>query len=357
MTRFQSKLVDRLNPYVPGEQRHGSTVTKLNTNENPYPPSPAVMQAVASVSGDELRRYPDPEAVALRNALAEYEGVSVDEVYVSNGSDETLGLAFMAFFTGKNPLQFPDISYSFYPVYCDLFSIQPDPVALGADFSLSLDAFSAEAGGIIFPNPNAPTGMAVSLEAIESLLQRYTEGVVIVDEAYADFGAESAIALIHRYPNLMVTRTFSKGRSLAGMRVGAAYAQAHLINALAAVKNSFNSYPLDAVAQAAAIASIEDETYYQQTTARIVATRDRLTDALSARGFTVLPSAANFIFASPGLNGPSAASLFASLNDADVLVRYWNKPAIDNWLRISIGTDEEVDRLLNTIDAASSVAS
>ncbi len=357
MTRFQSKLVDRLNPYVPGEQRHGNSVTKLNTNENPYPPSPAVLQAITAVTGDDLRRYPDPEAIALRKALADYEGVSVDEVYVSNGSDETLGLAFMAFFTGKKPLQFPDISYSFYPVYCDLFSIEPDPVALGEDFSLSLDAFSSDAGGIIFPNPNAPTGMAVSLDAIESLLQRYTEGVVIIDEAYADFGAESAIALVKRYPNLMVTRTFSKGRSLAGMRVGAAFAQAHLINALAAVKNSFNSYPLDAIAQAAAVASIQDETYYQQTTLRIIDTRVRLTEALAERGFSVLPSAANFIFASPGPTSPSAASLFKTLNEADVLVRYWNKPAIENWLRISIGTDEEVDRLLDTIDQAASVAS
>ena len=219
MTRFQSKLVDRLNPYVPGEQRQGVDVVKMNTNENPYPPSPRVMQAIAGVSGDELRRYPDPEAFALCSALADYEGVAPNQVYVANGSDETLGLAFMAFFTDKAALQFPEVSYSFYPVYCKLFDIEPNPIALNADFSLDLEKFTSAAGGICFPNPNAPTGMAVSKKAIEALLKRYTQGVVLVDEAYADFGAESAIELIDQYPNLLVTRTLSKVRSLAGMRI------------------------------------------------------------------------------------------------------------------------------------------
>lgn len=350
MTRFQSKLVDRLSPYVPGEQRQGADVVKLNTNENPYPPSSHVMQAIASVSGDELRRYPDPEASALCSALADYEGVKPNQVYVANGSDETLGLAFMAFFTDKAALQFPEVSYSFYPVYCKLFNIEPNPIALNADFSINLDGFTNSAGGICFPNPNAPTGMAVSKKDIESLLNRYTEGVVLVDEAYADFGAESVISLIDHYPNLLVTRTFSKVRSLAGMRIGAAFGSADLISAIAAVKNSFNSYPLDAVAQGAAVASIADDDYYQSCKQKIISTRVQLTDALRARGFHVLDSAANFLFVSPVKTPISAATLFDGLNERNVLVRYWPKDPIKDWLRISIGTDEEVSRLLEAID-------
>ena len=352
MSSYQSPLVNRLHPYVPGEQRHGEGVTKLNTNENPYPPSPSVMQAIASVTGDDLRLYPDPEATKLRQALADHEGVLADQVYVSNGSDETLGLAFMAFFTGKSALQFPNISYSFYPVYCDLFAIEQKVVAVRKDLSLDLEQFSLDAGGICFPNPNAPTGMAVTLADIESLLQRYTTGVVLIDEAYADFGAESAIQLIDRYPNLLVTRTFSKGRSLAGMRIGAAFANAELIKALAAVKNSFNSYPLDALAQVAAVASITDNDYYESCIKKIITTRDRLTDSLKTRGFDVLPSAANFIFASPVNTPLNASELFAYLNKHDVLVRYWPKDPIGDWLRISIGTDAQTERLLDAMDQA-----
>lgn len=350
MTRFQSKLVNRLSPYVPGEQRHGVDVVKLNTNENPYPPSPKVMQAIASISGDELRRYPDPEASAVCKALADYEGVAPNQVYVSNGSDETLGLAFMAFFTDKAALQYPNVSYSFYPVYCKLFDIQANPIPLKKDFSMDLDAFTDDAGGICFPNPNAPTGMAVSKADIEKLLNRYTNGVVLVDEAYADFGAESAIGLINQYPNLLVTRTFSKVRSLAGMRIGAAFGSEEIISAIASVKNSFNSYPLDVVAQAAAVASIEDDAYYQKCKQRIISTRQQLTDALKARGFDVLSSAANFIFVSPVNASIDASTLFDGLNKHNVLVRYWPKEPINDWLRISIGTDEEVTRLLDAID-------
>ena len=352
MSTFQSSLVNRLHPYVPGEQRHGDGVIKLNTNENPYPPSPEVMQAIATISGDDLRRYPDPEASKLRQALADHEGVLPSQVYVSNGSDETLGLAFMAFFTDKAPLQFPNVSYSFYPVYCDLFAIEHNPIEVNKDLSLELKNFSTDAGGICFPNPNAPTGMAVTLAEIKALLERYTSGVVLIDEAYADFGAESAIQLINQYPNLLVTRTFSKGRSLAGMRIGAAFANAELISALAAVKNSFNSYPLDAVAQAAAVASIADDEYYQSCKRKILATRSRLTESLESRGFLVLPSEANFLFASPNKNSFSAGEIFTFLNKHDVLVRHWPKEPINDWLRISIGTDTETDRLLEVIDLA-----
>lgn len=352
MSRFQSPLVSRLHPYVPGEQRNGQDVVKLNTNENPYPPSPAVMQAIASLPGDDLRRYPDPEATVVRQALADSEGVSSDQVYVSNGSDETLALAFMAFFTDKPPLQFPSVSYSFYPVYCDLFAIEPEPIAMNADLSLDLTKFTADAGGVCFPNPNAPTGMAVTLADIKMLLKRYTTGVVLIDEAYAGFGAESAIQLIDQYPNLLVTRTFSKGRSLAGLRIGAAFANAELITALAAVKNSFNSYPLDAVAQTAAVASIRDKDYYQLCKEKIIATRVRLKNSLVTRGFSVLPSDANFVFASPVDTPLSASEMYEFLNKHEVLVRYWSKKPISDWLRISVGTDAEVDRLLEVIDMA-----
>jgi len=352
MTPFQSKLVNRLSPYVPGEQRHGSDVVKLNTNENPYPPSPRVMQAIAGVSGDDLRRYPDPEARVLCQALADYENVAANQVYVANGSDETLALAFMAFFTDKAALQFPAVSYSFYPVYCKLFDIEPRTIPLNDNFSLNLDAFTTEAGGICFPNPNAPTGMAVSRKDIEKLLNRYTEGVVLIDEAYADFGAQSAIGLIDQYPNLLVTRTFSKVRSLAGMRVGAAFGSAELISSIAAVKNSFNSYPLDVLAQAAAVASIADDEYYQSCKKKIISTRQQLTDELKNRGFDVLDSAANFIFVSPARTSIDAATLFNDLNQQNVLVRYWPTEPIKDWLRISIGTDEETSRLLNAIDQA-----
>ncbi len=350
MTSFQSKLVSRLSPYVPGEQRHGADVVKLNTNENPYPPSPQVMQAIANIEGDDLRRYPDPEASALCKALADYEGVESNQVYVANGSDETLGLAFMAFFTDKAALQFPNISYSFYPVYCKLFDIQASPVALNPDFSLDVNAFTDDAGGICFPNPNAPTGLSLPLTDIEQLLQRYTQGVVLVDEAYSDFGAESAISLIDKYPNLLVTRTFSKGRSLAGMRVGAAFGNVELIRATAAVKNSFNSYPLDAVAQSAAIASLADEAYFQNCKQKIIHTRNTLANALQSRGFTVLDSSANFIFVSPKSVPIDAKTLYEGLNNLNVLVRYWPKDPIQDWLRISIGTDEEITLLLNAID-------
>jgi len=350
MTRFQSKLVNRLSPYVPGEQRHGNDVVKLNTNENPYPPSSQVMQAIASVGGDDLRRYPDPEATALCHALADYENVASNQVYVANGSDETLALAFMAFFTDKAALQFPAVSYSFYPVYCKLFDIEPKTIALNDDFSLNLDAFTTDAGGICFPNPNAPTGMAVSRKDIEKLLNQYTEGVVLIDEAYADFGAESAIGLIDQYPNLLVTRTFSKVRSLAGMRIGAAFGSAELISAIASVKNSFNSYPLDALAQAAGVASIADDEYYQSCKKKIINTRQQLTEALKSRGFDVLDSAANFIFVSPTRASIDAATLFDELNKKNILVRYWPTDPIADWLRISIGTDDEITRLLNAID-------
>lgn len=348
MNQFWTETVRRLSPYVPGEQRHGDDIVKLNTNENPWPPSAKVLAAIAAIDGDALRRYPDPESIELCTALAKYHGLELEQVFVGNGSDEILALAFHAYFTGGQGLQYPAISYSFYPVYCDLYGIEKRPVELSDQYSLNLDKFRVNDGGIVFPNPNAPTARAVSRASIESLLKRHTQQVVLVDEAYADFGAESVIPLINDYPNLLVCHTFSKGRSLAGLRLGVAYGDAGLIEGLRRVKNSFNSYPVDALAQQAGIASIQDDDHYQQTVAKIVATREWLVGELEQRQFSVLPSAANFVFVSPS---GSALELFNILNEAGILVRYWPGSPIDQWLRISIGTDAEMQQLLDVIDA------
>ena len=348
MTRYWTELARRLTPYVPGEQRSGANIVKLNTNENPYPPSPAVLSAISQVSADAIRRYPDPDATALRESLATYHGLRPEQVFVGNGSDEILAMAFMAFFTGDKPLQFPDISYSFYPVYCDLLDITPATVALDNNYQLNLDSFDSDGGGIIFPNPNAPTAVDVKLTEIQKLLSTASEQVVLVDEAYADFGANSAVELIDNYPNLLVSRTFSKGRSMAGLRLGVALGDANLIAALRCVKDSFNSYPVDAIAQAAGIASLNDEHYYQQTVRQIIQTRTETVEQLRKRNWQVLPSSANFVFASPA--DDSASDIFDHLSNEGILVRYWNTDRLSRWLRISIGTDDEMTQLFAVLD-------
>ncbi len=357
-TKFSSALVERLSPYVPGEQRGGDNIVKLNTNENPYPPSPQVLRAIATVDGHALRRYPDPESLTLRKSLAEYHQLEVDEVFVGNGSDEILALAFMAFFTrkpsGAAALQFPELSYSFYPVYCDLLNIKSQMLPLNSDFSINMNAFDNNGGGIVFPNPNAPTSLAESAESIEALLKRVPDTLVLIDEAYVDFGAQSMVGFINQYPNLVVTQTFSKSRSLAGMRLGVAYANSSLIEAFSKVKNSFNSYPVDALAQQAGVASIQDQDYYLQTMEKIIATRKKTTDELKLRGFRVLDSAANFLFASPTKH--NAAALFNYLNENNVLVRYWQSDLLKHWLRISIGTEEDMQLMLALIDEADEAA-
>lgn len=353
MSSLWTDTITRLTPYIPGEQRDGVDIVKLNTNENPYPPSPCVMQAVANVSGHQLRRYPDPESVELRQVLAEYHGLNLNEVFVGNGSDEILALAFLAYFTNGRALQYPDISYSFYPVYCDLYGIRAETIELEPDYSINLERFKPNAGGIVFPNPNAPTAMDVSYDSIGQLLTKHTDQVLLVDEAYADFGAQSVVPLIKQHPNLLVSHTFSKGRSLAGMRLGVAFGHKDLIEGLQRVKNSFNSYPVDALAQVAGIASIRDDSYYQSTLRSIIRTRHSTVVALQSRGFYVLPSCANFLFVRPPANpaNDSARVIFEKLGDAGVLVRYWPKPRLDQWLRISIGTDEEMQKLMNSLDA------
>lgn len=346
MSSFWSPLVHSLDPYIPGEQPKVDGLIKLNTNENPYPPAPGVAQLLRQPeTAERLRRYPDPNSQSLKDAITEHFGLKPGQVFVGNGSDDVLAMVFMGLLKQTRPILFPDITYSFYPVYCQLFGIEYRNIPLADDFSLSLDAYAGENGGIIFANPNAPTGLALSLAQLEALLQRNTDSVVVVDEAYVDFGAESALALIDRYPNLLVVQTLSKSRSLAGMRLGFAAGQAHLIEALSRVKNSFNPYPIDRIAEAVGCAAIRDVGYFESCCQRIMATREATTEALGGLGFEVLPSKTNFVFARPPAR-LAAPELVDRLRQDDVLIRHFDKPRINGFVRISIGTDAQMDRLL-----------
>lgn len=347
MSKYWSELTRGLVPYVPGEQPKVQDLIKLNTNENPYPPSPAVVEAINSFDKGQLRLYPDPNSDLLKQALADYHSVAKNQVFVGNGSDEVLALAFMAFFKQAKPILFPDISYSFYPVYCNLFDIECQQPVLNDAFEIELDDYSNDNGGIIFPNPNAPTGRVIGLDKLRKLLQTNTESVVIVDEAYIDFGGETAIALVDQFPNLLVVQTFSKSRSLAGSRVGFAIGDADLIEGLERVKNSFNSYPLDMLAVTAAVAALEDKQYFEQTRQQIIASRDWLDAELKQLGFELLPSAANFVFACHPAH--DAAQLFDQLRDRKILVRYFSSARIDQYLRITIGTQQECEALVTAL--------
>lgn len=347
MKAFWSSRIRDMVPYTPGEQPKGRTFIKLNTNENPYPPSPLVLEAIRRTAGEELRLYPDPEASALRETLAAYHGVAPEQVFVGNGSDEVLAFCFQAFFGSEKPICFPDISYSFYPVYAALFDVPFREVSLREDFTLSVEDFLGGNGGVVLSNPNAPTGIALPLGEIERLAAGNPSVVVVIDEAYVDFGADSALALLSRYPNLLVVRTMSKSRSLAGMRVGYALGSPDLIAALNCVKNSFNSYTLDRLALAAAQASVEDEGYFEETRQKIMATRMRTAEALEKIGFRVCPSQANFLFVSHPKR--SGKELLDGLRARDILVRWWGKARIADYLRITIGTDEEMDRLVEAL--------
>lgn len=351
MSRFWSEFVHHLEPYVPGEQPKMARLVKLNTNENPYPPPPSVMQAIAEATDEGLRLYPDPDATALKDAIARYHGISSAQVFLGNGSDEVLAHLFMCFFRQPKPLLFPDITYSFYKVYCGLYDIDYRTVPLRDDFSLVLADYEADNGGIIFPNPNAPTGRLLPLAEIQALLERNTETLVVVDEAYIDFGGESAIALVDRYPNLLVVQTLSKSRSLAGLRIGFAVGQAPLIEGLERIKNSFNSYPLDRLAIAAGVASFGDQAAFEDGCRRIIDSRESLVQALTQRGFSVLPSAANFVFATHA--GHEGEALAQALREQGVIVRHFKTPArIAPYLRISIGTEEQNEALLAALDQA-----
>lgn len=347
MSKFWSQVVRDLEPYIPGEQPQIDGLIKLNTNESPYPPSPKVMELITQDAMDRLRLYPDPNSKKLKDTLANYYGVESEQVFVGNGSDEVLALAFMAFFQQQKPLLFPDISYSFYPVYCKLFGIDFITVPLRDDYTIDFADYAQPNGGIIFPNPNAPTAIGKNLNDIEQLLRGNPDSVVIVDEAYVDFGADTAISLINQYPNLLVVQTLSKSRALAGMRVGFAVGNTELISGLDRVKNSFNSYPLDRIAEAVTIAAFEDDTYFKACRDKIIATREWTTAELQSLGFEVLPSQANFIFAKPTRH--NAADLAQKLREEKILVRYFNAPRINTFLRITIGTDEQMQKMINVL--------
>jgi len=350
MSRYWSAVVHGLTPYVPGEQPKLANLVKLNTNENPYGPSPRVLDAVRAEAADTLRLYPDPNSDRLRAGIAAYHGVAPDQVFVGNGSDEVLAHAFMALLKHDKPILFPDITYSFYPVYCGLYEIAYRQIPLTQSFEISVDDYLTPNGGVIFPNPNAPTGRLLALTEVERLLAGNPDSVVVIDEAYIDFGGESAVGLVARYPQLLVARTLSKSHALAGLRVGYAIGQPHLIEALSRVKDSFNSYPLDRFAQAGALASMEDHAYFESLCAKVVATRSRLVLEMEQLGFEVLPSAANFIFARhPEHDG---AELAAALRERSIIVRHFKNPArIAPFLRITIGTDAQCDALLVALKA------
>ena len=348
MKRYWSKHIQNVVPYTPGEQPREGKFIKQNTNECPSPPSPKVMGAIRAAGGEGLRLYPDPECLDLRAAIAQREGLDVNQVFCGNGSDEILAFAFQAFFDPDREVVFPRITYSFYPVYTDFFGLNRREVPMNSDFTDPIELLCGNNGGVVLANPNAPTGIAVGLDTVEKLLKANPDVVVIVDEAYVDFGADSAVGLISRYPNLLVVQTASKSRALAGLRVGWAMGNAGLIDGLRCVRDSINSYTVDRLAQAGAAAAIRDEAYFQSVRRRVMDTRRRTEQTLKEKGFTVLPSQANFLFVSyPGRDG---RALLDGLRERGLLVRWWGRPEIRDWLRISVGTDQEMEALTAALE-------
>tara|TARA_R100001079_G_scaffold58096_1_gene29712 strand:+ start:314 stop:1300 length:987 start_codon:yes stop_codon:yes gene_type:complete len=326
-----------------------ANLVKLNTNENPFGPSPKVIEAIQAELNDGLRLYPDPEGESLRETIAAYHKIKPEQIFLGNGSDEVLAHIFFGLFQHGEPILFPDITYSFYPVYCGLYNIESKKVPLTESFEINPEDFKQPNGGVIFPNPNAPTGRYLGLQHVEEILAANPDRVVVVDEAYIDFGGESAITLIDKYPNLLVSQTLSKARSLAGLRVGFAVGHPDLIEALNRVKNSFNSYPLDRLALAGAKAAYEDEAWFRKCCDGVISERERVAAALEELGFEVLPSKANFIFArhkdQPG------EVLAKSLREQGIIVRHFNKPRISEFLRITIGTVEQNDALIAGLES------
>ncbi len=348
MVKFWSTAARNSVPYIPGEQINQPNILKLNTNENPYPPSPKVVTAIQSEVGGKLNLYPSPTADRLKQEIAAYHQLSSDHVFVGNGSDEVLAFSFMALFEPGKTIRFPAISYSFYPVYAKLFDITYEAVPLQRDFTLPVEAFFQSDGGVIFPNPNAPTSIYLGLDAVREIVENNPDQPVIIDEAYIDFAPESAVSLIETYDNLLVVQTLSKSRSLAGLRVGFALGNPQLIEALIRIKDSFNSYTLDRLALAGAEAAIKDTDYFKETTGKIIQTREWTTTELKKRGFHVLPSQANFLFVSH--YNRSAASLYTTLKDNGIIIRHFDQPVIDNYLRITIGTQDEMAQFLRVLD-------
>lgn len=348
LDRFWSPKVHALSPYVPGEQPKLKNLVKLNTNENPFPPSAKVFAAIQGQLGASLRLYPDPNAIKLRQSLAHYTGLTADQVFVGNGSDEVLAHTFQALLQHSKPLLLPDICYSFYPVYCGLYGIDKVEVPLAQDLTIKVSDYQLPNGGVILPNPNAPTGQLLSLDAISQLLNDNPDSVVVIDEAYIDFGGRSATELVPKFDNLLVVQTLSKSRSLAGLRVGFAFGQSHLIEALERVKNSFNSYPLSSESQAGAIAAIEDVAYFQQTCQANIAQREKLVGQLQSLGFSMTRSHANFLFVTHSTM--AAADIAAALRQQGIIVRHFtHSPRITNYLRISVGSESECELLVQAL--------
>ncbi|UJL46924.1 histidinol-phosphate transaminase [Virgibacillus sp. NKC19-16] len=348
MSNFWSTVASRTEPYVPGEQIDQEDIIKLNTNENPYPPSPKVIDAISKELDRKLNLYPSPTADQLKAEIAAYHNLSQDNIFVGNGSDEVLAFSFMAFFEPGKAIRFPAISYSFYPVYAKLFNISYEEVPLNRDFTIPVEAFFQSEGGVIFPNPNAPTSIYMDLDGVTEILENNPDQVVIIDEAYIDFASESATSLIHKYDNLLIVQTLSKSRSLAGLRVGFAMGNSDLIEALTRIKDSFNSYTLDRLAIAGAEAAVKDTEYFTATIEKVIHTREWVIAEMKKRGFHVLPSQTNFVFACH--YNKTAEELYTKLKQDSVLVRHFKKPAIDNYLRITIGTDENMEIFFEKLD-------
>lgn len=334
-----------IEPYVPGEQSREKNIVKINANENPYPPSPKAIKAINEFDCNRLRFYPDANALEFKKALAEFYGVSVENVFLGNGSDDVLALSFQAFFNSDKPIAYPDITYSFYPVWCRLFNIPYKNYPLDDNFRINLEDYKEQNGGVVIPNPNAPTSLGEGREFIERIMEYNKDSVVIIDEAYVDFGGYSSVELTKKYENLLITGTFSKSRSLAGMRIGYAIGSKTLISVLEAVKNSYNSYTLNSVSIAAGTAAIKDRAYFESTVSKVIATRQRVAEELRALGFTVLNSQTNFLFATH--NAINIKDYFEWLKAQKVFIRYFNLPRINNYVRITIGTDDEMNVFLN----------
>jgi len=350
MSRFWSPVVQTLTPYVPGEQPQMQRLVKLNTNESPYGPSPKALAAIDDQNNADLRLYPDPEGTKLKQAIASLHGLNPNQVFLGNGSDEVLAHVFAGLLKQSKPVHFPDITYSFYPVYCKLFGIDYQTVPLGNDFEINLTDYKTPNGGIIFPNPNAPTGRAIARSEIEKLLARNTDSVLVIDEAYVDYGTESCIPLLQgsKCPeNLLVVHTLSKSRALAGLRVGFAVGHPALIEGLERVKNSFNSYPLGRLALAGATAAIEDQAHLEASCAKVIQTRQTLVAALDKLGFVTLPSTANFIFTRHPKH--AGAKIYQALRDRGIIVRHFKSARIEEFLRITIGTDEQSQELISAL--------
>lgn len=345
--KYWSELAKKLEPYVPGEQPKDKKYIKLNTNENPFSPSEKVIKAIKQAANEDLRLYPDPECESLIRKLADYHNIKEEQIFVGNGSDEVLAFSYMAFFNPGNPILFPEITYSFYPVYANLFNITYKTIAMNNDFSINIEGFLQDNGGIMIANPNAPTGIFLTLDKLKIILENNSSSIVLVDEAYIDFAGDSALSLIDEYPNLLVTQTMSKSRALAGLRIGFAFGNKDLIAAINNVKNSFNSYTLDRLALVAAEASLKDEDYFTEKKNEIINIREKAKKTLRDFGFLVLPSQSNFLFIShPDYK---ANDIFSYLRNCGILVRYFNDEKIENYLRVSIGKSEDMQIFLDKI--------